>query len=265
MARWLPNNLMTLGFAAVTAFALLSYVNPEVGGFRAAPHGSPAVAAAQEDAREAAKVATPAPEGHFLTTPVQRGSLEQVITATGTVQPVDTVEVGSQLAGQIAKLYVDFNDRVRLGEPLAELDPRSFLAKVEENRAALAMAVASVTVQQARLDRVRVDLDNARGNKAVLQAKLESAQAVQLAAERNLERKVALRSREVTSAAALEEAQTDLAARKAQTREASTLLDLNGFAVEAAVAEVRRLEAELIQARAAVPQRQASQIGRAHV
>lgn len=258
MARWLPNNLMTLGFAAVTAFALLSYVNPEVGGFRAAPHGSPAVAAAQEDAREAAKVATPAPEGHFLTTPVQRGSLEQVITATGTVQPVDTVEVGSQLAGQIAKLYVDFNDRVRLGEPLAELDPRSFLAKVEENRAALAMAVASVTVQQARLDRVRVDLDNARGNKAVLQAKLESAQAVQLAAERNLERKVALRSREVTSAAALEEAQTDLAARKAQTREASTLLDLNGFAVEAAVAEVRRLEAELIQARAAVPQRQAS-------
>lgn len=262
MARRFPANLATLGVAAVAAFALLAYVNPEVGGFAAALRGSPAAAAAQAAGGAVAgetRVAAPAPEaGRFLTAPVQRGALEQVITATGSVQPVDTVEVGSQLAGQIAKLHVDFNDRVRLGDPLAELDQRSFLAKVEENRAALAMAVANVTVQQARLDRARIDLDNVRGNRAVLQAKLESAQAVQLAAERNLERKVALRSREVASAAALEEAQTDLAARKAQTREASTVLDLNGFAVEAAVAEVRRLDAELAQARAAVPQRQAS-------
>ncbi|MDN3575100.1 efflux RND transporter periplasmic adaptor subunit, partial [Methylobacterium longum] len=196
-----------------------------------------------------------APEaGRFITAAIQRGALEQLITATGTVQPVDTVEVGSQLAGQIAKLHVDFNDRVRLGAPLAELDQRSFVAKVEENRAALDMAVANVKVQEARLDRARIDLDNARGTKAVLQAKVESAQAVQLAAERNLDRKVTLRSREVASAAALEEAQTDLASRKAQTREASTVLGLNGFAVEGAVAEVRRLEAELAQARAAVPQ-----------
>ncbi|MHB2211182.1 efflux RND transporter periplasmic adaptor subunit [Methylobacterium sp. CM6257] len=254
MARWLPDNLMTLGVAAAAAFALLAYANPDLGGFGAAQRGSPAAAAAVVK-----ELAVPAPEaGHFITAPIQRGSLEQLITATGTVQPVDTVEVGSQLAGQIAKLHVDFNDRVHLGDPLAELDPRSFIAKVEENRAALDMAVANVKVQQARLDRARTDLDNARGTKAVLQAKLESAQAQQLAAERTLERKVALRTREVASPAALEEAQTDLASRKALTREASAVLELNGFAVDAAVAEVRRLEAELAQARAAVPQRQAS-------
>ncbi|TXN46587.1 efflux RND transporter periplasmic adaptor subunit [Methylobacterium sp. WL7] len=245
---------MTLGFAAVAAFALLTYVNPDVGGFGSAPGGSPAAAAAtiQETA-----AAAPEP-GRFITATIQRGALEQLITATGTVQPVDTIEVGSQLAGQIAKLHVDFNDRVRLGDPLAELDQRSFVAKVEENRAALEMAAANVKVQQARLDRARIDLDNVRGTKAVLQAKVESAQAVQLAAERNLDRKVALRAREVAAPAALEEAQTDLTSRKAQAREASTVLDLNGFAVEGAVAEVRRLEAELTQARAAVPQRQAS-------
>ena len=252
MARWLPDNLMTLGFAAVAAFALLTYANPHVGGLGSAPGGSPAAASATIKA-----AAAPEP-GRFIMAAIQRGALEQLITATGTVQPVDTVEVGSQLAGQIAKLHVDFNDRVRLGDPLAELDQRSFVAKVEENRAALEMAVANVKIQQARLDRARIDLDNARGTKAVLQAKVESAQAVQLAAERNLDRKVTLRAREVAAPAALEEAQTDLAARKAQAREASTVLDLNGFAVEAAIAEVRRLEAELTQARAAVPQRQAS-------
>ncbi|MGH1571776.1 efflux RND transporter periplasmic adaptor subunit [Methylobacterium sp. P31] len=259
MARWLPDNLMTLGVAAAAAFALLAYANPDLGGFGAARRGSPAAAAVKETAAGVKGAAAPAPEaGRLITVPIQRGSLEQVITATGAVQPVDTVEVGSQLAGQIAKLHVDFNDRVHLGDPLAELDQRSFIAKVEENRAALDMAAANVKVQQARLDRARIDLDTARGNKAVLQAKLESAQAQQLAAERNLDRKVALRSREVASPAALEEAQTDLTSRKAVTREASSVLDLNGFAVDAAVAEVRRLEAELAQARAAVPQRQAS-------
>lgn len=252
MARRLPDNLLTLGFAAVAAFALLSYVNPGFGIPSVAPGGSPAVAAAEAGAASA-------PEGgQFITAPIQRGSLEQLITATGTVQPVDTVEVGSQLPGQIARLHVDFNDRVRLGDPLAELDQRSFIAKVEEARAAFDMAVANVRVQQARLDRARIDLDNARGNKAVLQAKIENAQAQMLAAERTLERKTTLRAREVASSAALEEAQTDLASRKAQLREANSVLDLNGFAVEAAVAEVRRLEAELTQARAAVPQRQAS-------
>ncbi|MCJ2056972.1 efflux RND transporter periplasmic adaptor subunit [Methylobacterium sp. J-048] len=252
MARWLPGNLMSLGIAAISAFALLTYANPDVGLFESTQRGSPAAAAVNEAAAPAFEA------GRFITAPIQRGSLEQLITATGTVQPVDTVEVGSQLPGQIARLYVDFNDRVRLGDPLAELDQRSFKAKVEENRAALDMALANVKVQQARLDRARIDLDNARGNKAVLQAKVESAQAVQLAAERNLDRKMTLRSREVASPASLEEAQTDLASRKAQTREASSILDLNGFAVEAAVAEVRRLEAEFTQARAAVPQRQAS-------
>lgn len=266
MARWLPDNVMTLGFAAVAAFVLLTYANPDVGRFGTTQRGSPAAAAAKETAPKDAiskdavtKEAGPVHNsGRFITAAIQRGVLEQIITATGTVQPVDTVEVGSQLAGQIATLHVDFNDRVRLGDPLAELDQRSFIAKVEENRAALDMAVANVKVQQARLDRARIDLDNARGTKAVLQAKVESAQAVQLAAERNLDRKVALRSREVASPAALEEAQTDLASRKAQTREVSTVLDLNGYAVEGAIAEVRRLEAELAQARAAVPQRQAS-------
>ncbi|WP_245447029.1 efflux RND transporter periplasmic adaptor subunit [Methylobacterium sp. 17Sr1-1] len=204
-------------------------------------------------------VSAPAPEpAPFITTAIQRGPLEQIVTATGALQPVDTVEVGSQLAGQIADLFVDFNDRVHKGDPLARIDQRSFISRVEQARASLEMAAASVRVQQARLERARIDLDNAKGNRAVLAARLENAQVMLEAAKRNVDRKTMLRSREATSVATLEEAQTDLASRKAQLRETVSLLELNAFAVDAAAADLRRLEAELIQAKAAVPLQEAS-------
>ena len=57
--------------------------------------------------------------------PIQRGSFEQTTTVTGMLRPVETVEVGSQLSGQIANLYVDFNDKVKVGDPLAQIDPRT--------------------------------------------------------------------------------------------------------------------------------------------
>ncbi len=195
---------------------------------------------------------------HFITVPIQRGSLEQTVTATGTLQPVDTIEVGSQLPGQIARLYVDFNDRVRKGDPLAQIDQRSFAAKVDQARASLDVAVTSVLVQQAKLDRASIDLDNARGNRSVLSARLENAQILEAAAKRNVDRKTILRTHEAATATAVEEAQTDLASRKAHLRETLSLLDLNTFAVNAASAEVRRLEAELSQAKASIPLHQAS-------
>ena len=66
----------------------------------------------------------------YLTTKVERGDIITTITATGTVTPVVTVKVGSQLSGQIADLLVDFNDAVREGQPLARLDPQAFAATV---------------------------------------------------------------------------------------------------------------------------------------
>lgn len=66
---------------------------------------------------------------------IQRGSIEQTVTVTGALQPVKTIEVGSQLSGQLARVYVDFNDTVSKDQPLALIDPRSFAAKVDEARA----------------------------------------------------------------------------------------------------------------------------------
>ena len=193
----------------------------------------------------------------FRFAPIQRGSFEQTTTVTGMLRPVETVEVGSQLSGQIANLYVDFNDKVGVGDPLAQIDPRTFEAKVDEARAALNTALATVRVEEAKLDRARIDLKNVRANKAVLDAKLESAHALKALAERNVERKLALRSHDAAPATAVDDAQTDFVTKLAVEREAETLVSVNAITVDGAAADVRRLEAELEQAKAVVPEKEA--------
>ena len=187
---------------------------------------------------------------------IQRGSIEQTITVTGALQPVKTIEVGSQLSGQLARVYVDFNDTVSKDQPLALIDPRSFAAKVDEARASLAVANSLVDIAAAKLDRARIDLQNARGNRDVLAAKLESAQAVKASAQEDLAAEAARCSRKTSwRTTTVDEAQTEFAARLAQEREAEVLMSLNAYAVEGAQADVRRIEAELRQARMAVPEK----------
>ncbi len=203
-----------------------------------------------------ARASAPADAAHFLTATIQRGPLEQVVTVTGSLRPVETVEVGSQLAGQIDRLLVDFNDKVRQGDPLAIIDQRSYITKVAGARSSLDMARAEVRIVQAKLDKAKIDLENAKASRAVLVARLDSAKAQKTAAERNLDRKLALKQHNVASVTTVEEAQTNLASASALAREQNTVIDLNVYTVDAAEAEVRRLDAELAQVRAAVPLRE---------
>ncbi|MBR0974959.1 MULTISPECIES: efflux RND transporter periplasmic adaptor subunit [Bradyrhizobium] len=188
---------------------------------------------------------------------IQRGSIEQTVTVTGALQPVKTIEVGSQLSGQLARVYVDFNDTVAKDQPLALIDPRSFAAKVDEAKAAVEVANSFVDLERAKLDRARIDLQNARGSREVLAAKLESAQALKASAQKTLQRKLALQSQNVVAVTAVDDAQTEFTARLAQEREADVLMSLNAYSVDGAQADVRRIEAELEQARMAVPEKAA--------
>src|SRR6266702_1918713 len=145
--------------------------------------------------REAPTFGSDAPMFRYAA--IQRGSIEQTVTVTGALQPVKTIEVGSQLSGQLARVYVDFNDTVSKEQPLALIDPRSFAAKVDEAKAALAVADSFVDIERAKLDRARIDLQNARGSRDVLAAKLDQARmavpekaAVLVAAQADLDRTV---------------------------------------------------------------------------
>lgn len=89
----------------------------------------------------------------FNTEPISRGDIEAVVVTTGSMNPVTTVEVGSQVSGRIAKLYADFNSRVKKGQVVAELDQSLFLTRVQQNQANYDSAKAS-------LEKARVTLDN---------------------------------------------------------------------------------------------------------
>jgi len=83
-----------------------------------------------------------APE--YRTDPVSRGDIQQTVTATGTVNAVTTVQVGTQVSGTIKFLYVDFNSRVKKGQLIAQIDPATFEAQVEQAKANLLSAEANL-------------------------------------------------------------------------------------------------------------------------
>ncbi len=79
-------------------------------------------------------------EPKYQTAVVDKGNVTMTVSATGSVSAVTTVQVGSQVSGIIAKLYADFNSRVKKGQLLAELDPTPFQAQVEQQKATVAKA-----------------------------------------------------------------------------------------------------------------------------
>jgi HlyD family secretion protein len=89
----------------------------------------------------------------YETTPVARGDLMQTVTATGTLNPVVNVTVGSQVSGRITKLNVDFNSVVKSNEVIAEIDPSTYDAQLNQAEANLSNARANLELQQANMRR----------------------------------------------------------------------------------------------------------------
>ena len=99
----------------------------------------------------------------YFTTPVSRGDIYNVVEATGTDSAV-TVQVGSQVSGQIASLKVDFNARVHRGEIIALIDPTLFQAALDQATADLASAKATVTSSEANVEKAQATLVQAQSD-----------------------------------------------------------------------------------------------------
>lgn len=85
----------------------------------------------------------------YVTEPLERCTITQVVEASGTINPVNTVSVGSTVSGLIEDIYVDFNSQVKKGQILAQIDPRNFEATVQQNQAQISNAQANVAKLQA--------------------------------------------------------------------------------------------------------------------
>ncbi len=133
-------------------------------------------------------------EVKYKTVPIQNGSLRSTVTATGTMNAVMTVLVGTQVSGTLQKLHVDFNSQVKKGQIIAEIDPATFQAQVDQARANMLAAKADVEKARATLldskrtrDRnrqlfskdliARSDLDTSEANYDSNDAQVNAAQA----------------------------------------------------------------------------------------
>ena len=116
--HWLIVILVTLAVAVIAAFQLKGNDNPQ-----------------------------------YFTAKVDRGDISQVVEATGTINAVTTVQVGSQVSGTVSRLYVDFNSRVKRGQVIAQIDPALFEGSLLQAKADLANARASVATAKANLQK----------------------------------------------------------------------------------------------------------------
>jgi len=98
----------------------------------------------------------------YQTAVVERGDLTVTVTATGTVEPTNQVEISSELSGIIRDVKVDYNDRVKVGQVLAELDTDKLEAEVAQSRATLAARIAAVAEATARVAEKKSEYDRIR-------------------------------------------------------------------------------------------------------
>jgi HlyD family secretion protein len=189
---------------------------------------------------------------------VERGPLTAAVSATGNLNAVTTVLVGSQVSGQIAALMVDFNSIVKKDQIIARIDPGIFEAKVNQARADLDSAGANVINQEAQVERARADLENARAAWAESKANTAKAQVGVLDAKRDFDRKTELFRRELI-------AKSDLDSSQAANDSSVALLDAArakqqslAASIASSEAQLRVAQAMLTSSRAQVKQKKAS-------
>ncbi|MBI5075446.1 MAG: efflux RND transporter periplasmic adaptor subunit [Nitrospirae bacterium] len=145
----------------------------------------------------------------YKTEQVRRGELTVIVTATGTLQPTNTVSVGSELSGIIKSVEVNYNDRVKIGQVLARLDTLKLEAQLTQSKAALESAKAKVLQAQATVAETRAKLSQLQKVRELSNGKVPSQSEID-AAE-----------------AAFERAKADAASAIATVTEAQAILQAN--------------------------------------
>jgi HlyD family secretion protein len=160
----------------------------------------------------------------YVTEAVQRGTLNVTVSADGTLQPTRSVNIGSELSGTVARVFVDVNDRVKKGQVLVELDTAKLRDQVARSRAAVASAQASVAQAGATLKEAQANLARLEevwklsGGKVPAQSELDSARA---ALERG-------RATEASARATVTSAQAQLATDETNLGKASIRSPIEG-------------------------------------
>jgi HlyD family secretion protein len=181
----------------------------------------------------------------YMTARVERGNVEVNVSATGTVQAVTTVQVGSQVSGTVQWLGADFNSQVKRGQVIARLDPAIFQAQVDNARANVSNAEAAIQAAQTEIVNQKANLSASKANQEVARVQRDDAISV---AKRYQEIRNVIPSRDIESA----QAQANAAAARYEQATAQVGQVQAGTAT--AQAKLEQARAGLAQARAQLQQ-----------
>src|SRR3990172_73234 len=198
----------------------------------------------------------------YRTVEIDRGDIEATISATGNPNAVVTVQVGSQVSGNIKELYADFNTKVKRGQLVARIDPEIFEAKVNQAKGNLDNARAAILNARAMLQKTEADVANAKASLeaakanvaktkvAVLDAGIKLKSRIELFKEGGIseEERDSAKATSDSNVAAQEAAQAQEEAARFTIRAAQAQHEVAAAQLAAAQAQVRQNEAALKQA-----------------
>ncbi len=195
----------------------------------------------------------------YITAKIERGNIRNTVSATGTLQAVTTVQVGSQVSGTISELYADFNSIVKKGQLVAQLDPRIFEAQLASQRANLEQARANLADAEARVIAARAAIENQRAGVSGANANLAALKAQRDDAVSLLQRQESLAKSGLIPERDLESARTNYSATDARFKQASAQLEQARVSEKtSSTSGLAQAEAQVKQARAQVQQTEAS-------
>lgn len=185
----------------------------------------------------------------YRTARVERGALTATVSATGNLNAVIMVLVGSQVSGTIKELNADFNTVVRTGQVVARIDPALFQAAVNQARADLEAARSTVLNQEAQVEQARTNVENARAAHAEAKALTAKAAVAVVDTRRDLRRKTELFQEQLIAEADRDSAQTAYDSALALHESAEAHERALAAAIRTAAAQLRVQEAALATAR----------------
>lgn len=175
---------------------------------------------------------------------VTEGEIRQTISATGSLAAVTTVEVGCQVSGIIASISVDFNDVVKEGQLIAQLDPSTHEAQVEQATANLESARSSERNSAAQIQNLRASMLGAKADEQVGLANVRKAEVAVADAERNYMRMKELATRRLISQSDLDSAQTSFDSQKAALEAVKSQMATYRAKQESVEAQIAAAEAQ---------------------
>src|SRR5262244_676635 len=194
----------------------------------------------------------------YLTVAVERGAITTTVNATGVVNAVTTVQVGSQVSGIIQKLLVDYNSPVKEGEVIAQIDPAPLATKVAQARANVASAMAAVQVAQATTVNAKAAVETAQANAESARANVEKAKVALADARRILDRNKEMTRKSLIAQNDLDTAQATYDGAVAQLKASEAQLEAAAGQLKSALAQQRLAAAQEIAAAAQVDQAKAA-------